>query len=49
MKPNLKIVRRLAAAVFLLAAFVPCAPAQSADDDGRSECESAAGHRANAV
>jgi hypothetical protein len=44
MKPNLKIIRRLAAAVFLLAVLVPCAPAQSTDDDDeRSECERAVG------
>lgn len=42
MKPNLKIIYRSAAAVFLLAALVQCAPAQSDDDDERGECERAA-------
>ncbi|HEY0376876.1 MAG TPA: hypothetical protein VGC87_07955 [Pyrinomonadaceae bacterium] len=41
--PNAKIICRVVAAVLLLAAIVPFAQAQSADDDERSECERAAG------
>jgi hypothetical protein len=42
MSSNAKIIRRVAAAVFLLAAIVPFAQAQSADDE-RRECERSVG------
>lgn len=42
MRSKVKIIRRAAAAAFLLTAIVTCAPAQSADD-GPPGCESAAG------
>ncbi|HJU53584.1 MAG TPA: hypothetical protein VJ715_03395 [Pyrinomonadaceae bacterium] len=42
MSSNAKIIRRVAAAVFLLAAIVPLSQAQGADDE-RSECERAVG------